>query len=377
MDKRRLILLALVAAFVGAGIALSRCTDDAIETRTSKGKSPVAAVEKKRVIYPRDRRRVRRRPAQPGPGEPATKKGPRRDPSSDPIVRAMSAPGKDGAVFVEVNAIRHSDVVSKILACRQQEAFSELERLKEDLGIDLAEDVDRVAFGEDAVAMSGFFEGLKLPPELGEPEAYGEQARIYRAPAPEGTGDDDAYIALIGDDMIVMGLEEGVKAAVDRVEGRAEPGASLPAELFYSEVYGRVDPGFLGALLQGENDPIARQLMELVEQGTIRMMFDEQVSLSLDLAAKTPEAGEDLAKAVGGLFATLRRDAEQRGEEELAGLLEQARVLPGDDGRFGVDLAVPGEVILKSMGCDADGRPLEGPRDDAPTQNAATGETAE
>lgn len=371
MDKRRIVLLALVIAFVAAGIALSRCTDDAMEAHKGGDTSDVAKVERKKVVYPRDRRLVRRRPADPGPGA-SDDKAPRREASTDPIVRAMSAPGKDGAIFVEVNAIRHSDIVEKVLACRQEEAFSELERMKNDLGIDLAEDVDRFALAEDSVAMSGFFEDLKLPPELGEGEAYGDEARLYRAPEPGGEG--QGVLAVIGDNLVVVAAtEEGARAAVDRVEGRADPGASLPRELFYSEVYGQMGPGLVQAMLAGAEDPVAAQLMELVDKGTVRMMFDEQVSLSLDFAAKSQEAGEDLAKAVGGALAGFRREAEQQGEEELAWLLEQARVLPGEDGRFGIDVAVPGELILKTMGCDEQGKRIGALRDDANLGEAPKG----
>jgi hypothetical protein len=42
----------------------------------------------------------------------------------------------------------------------------------------------------------------------------------------------------------------------------------------------------------------------------------------------------------------------------MARLLEQARVGDPDGDKFLVDVAVPGEFLLKTLGCDKDGKPL-------------------
>ena len=58
--------------------------------------------------------------------------------------------------------------------------------------------------------------------------------------------------------------------------------------------------------------------------------------------------------------------------DDVASLLEQARVDPRDNGTFALDVAVPGDLVLRGMGCDSEGRPLA-----QPTSAAAVAQPAQ
>lgn len=350
--KRNRVLILLVSAVLLVGAAvLSRCADKSEGPADPKAAAARERAEK--VVFPRERRAITRRP-------PAATEGrtpPRhREASADPIQRAMSLPD-GGSIFVEVNAIRHSELVERLLACRKDDASQGMRQMKEQLGIDPLEDVDRMALHKDLFAVSGYFDDLKLPPGAGEPEAYGDGAQLYRMPSPDDP-EGVTYLAKVGGGLLVLGEnEDAVKAAIDRAEGRASASAPPPLELSKgSEVYGQFGPQLLGELLGGPlaGDPLLARVSEIVTDGTVRMLVDDAVSMSLDFETSDGAAGQDLAKAIGGAIAGLRTQAAREGRDDLAALLDRARVLPQEDGKFGIDLAVPGELVLQAMGCPVD-----------------------
>jgi hypothetical protein len=311
---------------------------------------------KKAVVYPRDQARAKK-----SDGALATDRAPpppEKPKNLDAMQRALLGPGKKGAVFVEANAIRHSPLMEKILRCRDKDAADGLERMKNELGIDPMEDVDRIGFDGDVFVASGFFDNLKLPPEIGEGAAYGDGGRIWHEKDKDGT---EIFFGKLGNGMLLTGGDEAaVKGAIDRAEGRGDVAGAdaLPPGFGEGEIYGSIGPEFIKSVLAGTDDPTAKQIAELVTSSTVRMNVDEDAALSVDLQAVDEKAGEDLANAMKGAFALLRSRAEQEGDTELAQLLEQARVTPKEGGRFDLDVAVPGEALLKGMGCDAEGNAL-------------------
>ena len=69
---------------------------------------------------------------------------------------------------------------------------------------------------------------------------------------------------------------------------------------------------------------------------------------------------DELEKSLNGGLALLRAQAEQKGERDVAVLLDQARVERAEGGGLMFDVAVPGDFLLKSLGCGPDGAPLPG-----------------
>ena len=344
-----LVLVGVAVAFLILAYLLSRTSAEV----TSGDAGPAASSAKKPVVFPRDQYK--------GTGALANVKPPTPEKRAklDAMQRALIQPGGKGAVFVEANAIRHAPLMDKILRCRQGDSADGLGQMKEEFGIDPLEDVDRVGFDGDVFVASGFFTDMKVPAELGEGTAYGDTGRIWTAKDDDGTS---VAFGKLGDGMLVSGVDEAqVRAAMDRASSTSEAPSELPAGFGQGEVYGTVGAAFLTSVLGASNDPVAQRVAELVTSSTVRMNVDEDAALSLDMQAVDDKSADELSKAIGGAFAGLRMQAQQTGDEDLAWLLEQARVEPGKDGRFNVDVAVPGEVLLRGMGCGPNGEPLVKP----------------
>jgi hypothetical protein len=351
MKNKRTLLIALAALLFGVAAWMSRCADEAEAPAAAAG----ADKADQEVVYPRQTGDGRALPPRPSPVPEGVKTRPA---AKDPILDAMAGPG-GGAVFVEVNAIRHSDLVETLLRCREADLARGLDVVKDDLGIDPLEDVDRVAVQDEVLGISGFFDELKVPDSFGEPEAYGDDTDIFRMPVPDGGLPDGAptHFARVGDGLLLLGDDEAsLHAAVDRAEGRAPTEGRVPDHLTSSEIYGRFGSELLQGLLASgaARDPLVARVQEIVTAGNVRVLVDDHVSMSLDLETRDTAEGEDLAKALGGALSVARQRAKSDGQDELAELLSQARVLPEPDGRFGVDVAVPGDLLLRLAGCAED-----------------------
>jgi hypothetical protein len=354
-NKTTYVLLGLGLVLLGLAFLLARTA----EQRLGGGATtPVA----KTVEFPRDKPRravVERQLAERH--EQANGQAPTPPPAkaTDRLTRALSSPGKDGALVVEVNAIRHAPLVEKFLSCeqaREGDDANSLAQLQDELGVDLTEDVDRVAFDKNVLAVSGFFEKLKLPAELGAGEAVGDAGRLFRIKGDDGK---PMVVGKVGNDLLFTGVDEAeVRSAIDRAEGRAPSGPGFPDGVAAGEVYGLVGPALLQDLLGDLHDPATAQLAQVVTESRVQVAVDDAAALSLDLSARSPDEGRDLGRALGGLVAAARAKALDADDAELAGLLEQARVDVADDGRVAFDFAVPGDELLRMMGCDAEGRPL-------------------
>lgn len=348
MRKKRVgVIVAIgVGALVLAAV-LARCGDERLNGGT------VVAPPAKKVDFPRDRamRALRER----AKTKQATTTTPTKETAGrDRLTRAMSSPGKNGAVMIEVNALRHSPLVDAILECRKQQNTDDangLALLKSEFGIDLTEDVDRVAMDAEVLAVSGFFSKLQLPADVGVGTAYGDGGRIFSM-----TTDDNkpAFMAKVGDDLMLTSTDEGqLKAAIDRAEGRAEAPPSFPEGIVGGEIYGLIGPELLKGLVGLAGDSPLAPFSDMLTTSALRVAVDEDAALSLDLGARSPEDADQLSRAIGGALAVARADAKNNGHDELAALLEQARVEPRGDGSIALDVAVPGKDLLRILGCPA------------------------
>lgn len=362
-NRNVLVLVTGALALLLLAYLLSRSSADAIAA--SDAGPGRGAKQRPPVVYPRDQR-----PKTEGALATDRTAAEKKDAANlDLMQRALLGPGKKGALFVEANAIRHAPLMEKILRCRDKEAADGLERLKNELGIDPTEDIDRIGFDGDVFAASGYFDNLKLPPDIGPGTPYGDGARLWSETSPEG---EKVAFAKLGNGLLLTGVDEAqLKSAIDRAEGRdnAASADSLPAGFGQGEIYGTVGAAFIQSLFGSSENPIAQNLARLVTSSTVRMNVDEDAALSLDMQAVDEKSARDLTDALKGGLALLRADAQKQGDEDLASLLEQARVDVRADGRFDVDIAVPGEVFLKGMGCNPDGTPLA-PRAETPIKPA-------
>jgi hypothetical protein len=339
------VLVAAALMMLGVAAALARCSDD----RLGVTLPTVRPIEFPRERALKEARQQRRGASQSTPAPSATPEVK----SRDRLLRALSSPGKDGAVVVEVNALRHSPLVDALIKCRAAQNGSEqagFELLKDELGIDVTEDVDRVALDPQVLAVSGFFENLKVPPEAGEGQGYGDAGRIFSVPGDKGK---PAYVATVGNDLVMTGTDvDELKAAVDRAEGRGEAPATFPEGTIGGEVYGVVGASLVRSIVAlGGDGGQFDGVLDMLTTSKVRMAVDTDAALSLDIGTKSPSDGAELAKALGGAVALARSRAAADGEAELAAMLEQAKIVPNDDGSIAFDVAVPGDDLLKLMGC--------------------------
>jgi hypothetical protein len=333
MRNKKPLLALVISAVVLLALAFFLSRGSAEASSADAGPAPKEPSKKVAVTFPRDRMN---------------------DPHRKPVVLAQ---GQSGAVFIEANAIRHAPLVEAMLKCREKENHGGLEEMKQKLGIDPMEDVDRVGFDGKVFVASGFFAKLKVPEELGAPAVYGDKGKVWSTVDDKG---QRAYFGQLGDDMVLTaGSEDELHAAMDRASGKTPVQTpDLPAGFGEGEIYGSVGASFIQSLFSESSDPMTQSLGKLLTSSTVRADVDQDAAFSMDLQAIDDKAGGDLSDAMKGVLAGLHAKAEKDGDDDLANLLEQARVSPSADGHFSLDVALPGETILRGMGCNADGTPI-------------------
>jgi len=272
-------------------------------------------------------------------GEPV-EPGPKRD----PLLWALPPDPSKPVVVFEANALRHSRLGELFLSCLgegEQKAIGDLGRM----GIDPLKDVDRVAVTPDGLAVSGFFDKVRWG-EVFEGlagERHGE-AVLY---APEDSRQDPFAAAVWRNQLLLLGRDrEALRAAVDRVEGRAPGSPPIPDGATYGEVYGVLPGEALRALVPpgaGSGD-LARRLAEVASRVELHADAMNDVAVTARVGGDDRAGLEDLARALGAALAVARVEARASGERELAELLDHARVARGGEG-FSLELALPAETL--------------------------------
>jgi hypothetical protein len=336
-----LLVLALVLA--AAAFFLSRASDN--KMAKVDGRDASVAAPQKKASFPRDEHTLPRTSASVPP------KVAERWARGDRLKNALSAPGSDGIMVVEWNALLNTPLIEKMMECQASESAKLFNELKDGLGLDVKNDIDRVGFDSGTLVVSGFFQDLKLPEEFGKGSAYGDSGRIFSQKDDDGA---EAFIARVGDDILIMeDSVDSAKAAIDRVEGR---GATNPTPVEEGgEIYGVLGKSLFAGFAASE-DPMQKKIAEAMQSARVRMNVDDAVSASIDATATDATQAKDLAKALGAGLSLARQQASSSGDTEMAALMEQARVEPRDDGTFAVDVAVTGEFLLKNLGCDKNGK---------------------
>jgi hypothetical protein len=319
----------------------------ALVTVLSEGRphSPARAeVEFPRHLRAAEYQRMERRAVLPpaplpaGPVEPGRKR--------DPLLQALPTDPSKAVVVFEANALRHSRLGELFLGCLgegEQKAIDDLRSL----GIDPLKDVDRVAVMPGGMAVSGFFGKVRWGEVFdgAEAAAYGREGTVYQRPRPpEG---DRMAAAVWRNQLLLLGeTPEAVRAALDRVEGRAPASPPIPEEATYGEVYGVLPGQALRALVPpgtGSGD-LARRLAEVASRVELHADAMTDVAVTARVGGQDRAALEDLARALGAALAVARVEARAGGEGELAELLDHARVARVGEG-FSLELALPAELL--------------------------------
>jgi hypothetical protein len=226
-----------------------------------------------------------------------------------------------------------------------------LDEVREKLGIDVLEDLDRVAITPEGLVLSGHFADARWDEAFPEAlrSSHGEQGQLFERPGgrvmlPDGGSRDEPPVAfgVWNDSLLTMGTPDEVRRSLDRLEGRGEPGeAPLDESLAYGELYGVLGVAELLELFDGADD---QGLREQLSRAASRVELHADATSDVGLVARfhgdDPSALEDLGKTMGGLLAGARIKALAEGEDEAARLLEMANVQPRD-GSFNLELALP------------------------------------
>lgn len=330
--------LAFAAALAAAAAFLMSRGDG--KEKPSKG----AAIEFPRHQRPEENERSRRRRTLPPP--PSPKEDDFVRPKRDPLHTALPTKKGKSAVVFEASALRDSPVGQLWLDCMlSRYEMNKLSKLKEKTGIDVLNDVERVAVSsEEVLVVSGNFLDARFQELAPERRAYGAKGMIYER--------ENGEVFAIWDQSIVLAGPKAapLEAAIDRLEDKVPPEPPLiPEWASYGEVYGVLSADDIAGLLPESERELASRLKSAVEQVELHVDAEEDVAIVADVAGQVEADVDDLGKSLGAALSLGRLKAQADHDDRLAELLDFARVSPRG-GRFSLELALPLSVIQRQMG---------------------------
>jgi hypothetical protein len=276
----------------------------------------------------------------------------------DPLLVAMPSRVKEAAVVVEANALRHSPIGELLLDCFVGTAGSDdLGKLRSKTGLDVLEDLDRVAVADQTVLVSGRFEDAnwaELFSRMKEQEP-GPNTRWWKR-----ENDNESVLLWKNQIMVVGRSDEEIRAATDRLEGRVPADDPvIPEDDRYGEIYGVVNSTTVAELFERQAPDVAAKLKTITDQVKLHVDATHDVGIVADTQGNDPVGALDLAKTLGGALALGRAATRAQGRDELAAFLDYASVHPKASGSFRVELALPLEY-LKAQLKDCPGRKARG-----------------
>jgi hypothetical protein len=274
-------------------------------------------------------------PANPEPGEP-----PPTPRLTDPVLRAMPAQVKRGAIVLEANAIRYSPIGQLLISCLAQSGELDFKKLKSDVGIDPLTDVDRISVFDDTFMVSGQFGQAKWNQVFkgAKAVALNDHTTLWQSPSA-----DEKVVATWRDQLVIMGRDrEAIEETVARLEGTAPVETPIiPESETYGEAYGAIAPDAIAKLLARDQPALAERLRQVVSSINLHLDASHDVGLVLDARGSGPDT-VDFGKAVGSAMAVGRIAAAAQGNKDLGEILDYARVVPdGDKSGFRTELALP------------------------------------
>jgi len=279
---------------------------------------------------------------------------------SDPVLAALPRGKGKTAMVIEANAIRHSPIGELLVECLMRREGQDLERFKEETGVDPLKDLDRLVLTDDGVIVSGNFGDERLKNLLSGRGAtsydYGDGARIFEPEDERSLPDggvvrrNGPQVAMWNDQMLVFGRSaDGVKQVIDRVEGRGPDEPPVISESStYGEMYGVVAVEQLQKMFPPAQRELANKLAEVAENVELHMDTRSDFAMTAQVRGADEQKVTDLGKSLGGALSLARLKAQADGDKELARLLDFARVNPDGD-EFKLELAVPLEVIKEQL----------------------------
>lgn len=351
MKKRRWPWLVVALVLIAVGAWLMAREDP------ERVKPAWATVPMPRQMTPSEQSRadLRRTWAPPTPAAAPTPDTPEPAPAHprDPVLAALPSKIEHAAVVVEANAIRHSPVGELLVECMtSSDGGQGLQRFREEFGVNPLEDLDRVAFADDTLILSGQFQNAKLGKLVDGPGIpHGRDGTVFHLSSPDGGADREMpVIGTWAGQMFVMGsTDEEVEAVLDRLDGKGLGGAPvLDESLAYGDMYGVLSPKALAELLPQDQRAIADRLAQAAQRIELHADASRDVGIVADVRGMEEGDTTDLGKSMGAALAVARLKAQADGKDKLAELLDYARVVPGD-GQFRMEMGLPLEVLEKQL----------------------------
>lgn len=315
---------------------------------------PTAEVTFPRQFDDKHSKRMRARRTLPAPAPVPTEETTEQTETAprDPVLAAIAS-GAKSAVVIEANALRHSPIGELLLECMlARNRKNPIEELRNRAGIDPLQDLDRVAMTEHGVVFSGNFQNARVQQLFGDQaqsSSYGDQATFYQRPPRANGGANPGVFVSWGGQMLMFAEDEAqARAAVDRLEGRAESTPILTEEQSYGEIYGVFSADDLARILPPEQAELAQRFREAADRVELHVDASHDVGIVANVQGADPASVDDLGRSVGGLLSAARLRAMAEGEDELVEFLDLARVRPRD-GRFGLEVGLPLELLKQRL----------------------------
>ncbi len=258
-------------------------------------------------------------------------------PLRDPVLRAL--PDAASTVVLEANALRHSAIGSRLVECWSLESTSDLDLVRR-MGVDLLEDVDRIAVSDELMVVSGHFAEARWSELLpgSRAERRGDATFLESA--------SETHVAVWGKDLVLVSKDRAaLEAAIDRLEGRAPAATRLGEEHTFGEIYGQLAPSEVADLLPESLARVRDTVVRAVSSVELHADAMHDLGLQATLRGKDTEELADLARVFGSAMALGRTTAKATGDEDLAWLLEHALVRQHKGGGFSLELALPFEAL--------------------------------
>ena len=272
----------------------------------------------------------------------------------DPLLRAFGAGDNKSILVFEANAIRHSALGEGFLNCLGDNIQSDISRIQNELGLNPLEDIDRMAMGDNTVMFSGHFDNFKWQELFEEaPTEYGNNAMLFTENSNPDNPDQEATerLALWNNELLIVGKNrEDLENAIDTLEGRkAMDSIPLKESETYGEAYGTISTQLLEKLIPENAGNLKEEILKVVSGVKLHTNAMSDVAISAQLTSDGNIDGlSDLGRSMGGALSLALAAARLQGDDELAQLLEFAKITD-NNGELSLDLALPEDYLKKHL----------------------------
>ncbi len=272
----------------------------------------------------------------------------------DPLLIAL-APDATTALVFEAGTILHAPVGQAMLACVSVTERARMESHAPVPGKTWLDLADRVGFSRspagELVAMQGSMADIDFARFVPEATSRAPRAGVKRLDVDRPDGRGELHLAVWHDAILLVSKEGSlVETAVQRLDtgGSGAKGALAESEA-YGEIYGIVGADDLEALAPPE---LKGRLREVAAHAEVHVDAIDEVLLVVDMQGSDASQVLDLGKSMGAAMAVARLEAKREGEDALVRLMDLSRVRPYGEGRLRAEVAIPTDLMTKSMkGC--------------------------